>query len=377
MTISQAIKLGKGFTSAINILQQAANFNQVRNNFMNLRSYLHSNSSAQLQNVNNTRTALEPLLNQFLPQLVNIEKYLRDNLDEKDFIEGKNLLEKLENDLSVFKVSVPVGAVNAASATPLVNSIVPQFDTISNLQQIFSLSSKYINDVDELSNPQVDNTLSVTYEDDALITKLSELSIAAKDWGFIVNCFARLVNETDTDCEVISVKRGSLILTILAVPSIIGAICKCSDRITSSLLIIMNAKQKVLELKKLQVFTDLEIANMEKKVAVNVNKQANEVTQELLQEFMPDKTQPDYHETKAAVLKAVKMIIKFESKGGRLDARLLDSNPKYQEIVKQLKDKNDQFKLLKNNIKALNEGKNFLQLEEGSETDTDPTPKDQ
>lgn len=86
--------------------------------------------------------------------------------------------------------------------------------------------------------------LIIIYEYDADIKDLAELSKASTESNQIINFIGRLTRENDTNIEIKSLEKGSLILTIvLAVPLIQGLI-KCIDKILDLISKTYDLKNK-------------------------------------------------------------------------------------------------------------------------------------
>jgi len=382
MTLSQIFKIGKAISETFRINHFDQLLIQIKNSLLEYLSILHAatnNLPANQTNIITARNSLETQLNRFLSLHPASESFIQTHLSAEEksifMINPGELTLAIRN----FRMLVPIDILPnidaAITSTEALNNILTQYQQFKDFYSFASAFHPQIEDNND-DNGVFSNSLSIIFEDEALITKLSEVSIASKDWGFIINCFARLVNETDTDAEIISVKRGSLIIIIASTVAVIGAICKASDKIVKCFLMILNAKQSVLELEKTGLYTKLEIDALKKKQAINVKKQAQLITNELLEDYLPDTTHPDYHEIKVAVKKAVEQMIRFENKGGRIDANLIEASLEYQKIVADLRERNIEHKMLRSNVASLIEGKQFLKLEENNEKGEDETDEE-
>ncbi|SDP22350.1 hypothetical protein SAMN05428975_0765 [Mucilaginibacter sp. OK268] len=376
MNFSQAYNIGKVINNAFSsfkieslIYELIAKLSSLTKTLSEARNNFSSQNLAS-PNITNSLAKIEPLLITIQKTLPALQAEVVGNLtiDEIDIL-----------DVNISEINELIGKIKNANINniiliyeQLLSSINELYNAFSRLQQFshFFNSTKplEISDIEEDSDIKK-STLSIIFEDDALITKLNEISAASKEWNFIINCFARLVCETDTDVEISSIKRGSLIVTVFVASTIIGALCRCSNKVLETFLRFLNAKQKVLELQKTGIMTELEIAKLLKKTDINVNEQAQEITEELMEYYFPNTEHTDYHEIKTAVLMAVKNIIKFEGKGGRIDAKILEKNEDYKQAILNLRERNTQFKLQRNNVAALTEGRSFLQLEESTDKD--------
>jgi hypothetical protein len=384
MTLSESYITSEVFVNILrakNAENQLLNLKSQLSTFKTLIGQPTQNIPSDYQSIVKNRIKIESDAEAFLSNIKDIVYSLNDKLPFTLTRELIDILESLRSLFYVFFNVFPsnVGPLTFQAQVPNYLSYFTPLETaINRLMQyhsLYNIAQDFNSDEVVIIDPSYPESLSIIYDDEGLIKTLPELATASKEWGIIVNCFARLVNENNTEAEVLSIKRGSLIIIIGTATSIIGAIALASEKIKSMLLSLLDAKEKLLEFRKNKIFAELNMAEADKKVTINIKQQAKEITQELLDEFIPDKNNPDYHEIKTAVTKAVKLMITFENSGGRIDAKLMHANPRYKEIVEGLKSKNERYKLQRNNLRAIEQGQEFLRLEESNEKEEEENPE--
>jgi len=226
--------------------------------------------------------------------------------------------------------------------------------------------------------PSVD-ALTIIFENEASIDDLQGLEKACDNWSFIVYGFGRLVGENDSKAEVLSIRRGSLLLNLGIVRAIIKAITKCSNEISDSLLKALQVKEKILELRKIATTVSAaELDVWEKRERLKTSALTNQVAKNLLEEYQKDPLKEDFNEIRTAVKKAVKKMILFQADGGKVDPKLISLDGSEKEAVDSIRKLNDQVKKKQDELKNIQQGnERLLLLQDNEEDDDDREDKSQ
>lgn len=127
-----------------------------------------------------------------------------------------------------------------------------------------------------------------------------------------------------------------------------------------------------MELKQLKLASiESAIEVLEKQAKINLNSEANSIVRELLDEYDWAENAPDSYETKTAVTKAVKKLIKFTNSGGQVDARLNVASSEQPNFIEEVRKKNNIISSIQKELELLKEYKEILQIEDHSNDETE------
>lgn len=219
------------------------------------------------------------------------------------------------------------------------------------------------------------NRLDILFDGAAMVKTLKELSKESANWNQHIHCFSRLARENDTDANINSVEKGSLLLTVTLASGTIIAIMKAVDKVLDTIMKTYEVKKKSVELKKLKLtYIDDAINLLDKHAKLNINREAEEIADNLMKEYKWDENNELYNETKTATKMATKEIMKFINSGGKVDGHIRNNiEDDQKKVIEDVKTKNDKIKEIELQIKALSEAKETLLLEEGEEINENET----
>jgi septum formation topological specificity factor MinE len=216
-----------------------------------------------------------------------------------------------------------------------------------------------------------ENLIEISFQGDASIIGLNDLSRESAKWNQVIIAFAMLTNESESKAKVEYAEKGSLILVLSSIAAIATTIAFVSVK-------ILEVVKKYLEIKKtLLSFQELGL----KKVSQNVEKASegfkmdvdqisDEITEYII-DIKGNKDAENINEIRNAVRFAVRYMIKFVIKGGQVDVKLLEKNTENQEITVKLDENNLQMKKIELAIKAITGGQEMLKLMTGIEDEKD------
>lgn len=364
MEISQFIEFSKKIREISEKVEYQNTLSQLRSvltQYKNQNSSVNQpNNSIRRQQLLTHKATIEKTTEEALSKLENIQKEISNinftkvlNSLKIKFLFGdyaNSLLEKISKDLEV-------------DFDNIINEFNSYYQKFTAFNQFIGKASLFFDD-ETLEANSPTNELILIFEGESSVNNLKELSKVSGDWNQIVNCFARLTNDNDTDINIVSIRKGSLIATLSISLGIILGIIKASDKILDLILKIYEVRKKALELKSMKLETIASaIEILEKQSTINLKLQSKEITKELLQEYGWKEKDELFHETKIAVKKAVKKMIEFQNSGGKIDSYLIDATEKDKDDLQILRMKNKKLLDIEENVKNLTGTSQILKIE--------------
>lgn len=221
-----------------------------------------------------------------------------------------------------------------------------------------------------IHNPQDDNLIVINFREHASIENLDELAKHASIWNKVLLGFSILTKENDRSFKIESVEKGSLILTLSAVPAIVLCFGKAAEKVLDVVKKYYEVKIKAAELKALKMpALDQLITDLDNQSNIDVTKEADNISNELIQETSGDDEEVQGDVTNA-VNNAIKEMIKFTNKGGKLEIKLIASNDEQKQVEMNLNIKYREIKQIKTKISEI-EGSENITLIATSDNDND------
>lgn len=370
------IKQLKNYLDKLSELDTKYNYNsvitQIRTNLTQLKTQrtnlqipqpISSQSQARTQNIANINTKLITLGNQAITILTEIQNEINNYSFVKTSIKLKFDTPYSSTNLILLNKIVQFTENNLDN---LINEFNEYTVKLNSYNQFVNSSKLVLKDFLEENTDQINSDLLIIFfEGDANIENLKELSKASSDWNQIVNCFGRLSNENNTEINIVSIEKGSLIATLAISKLIIDGLLKASDKIMDLILKIYEIRIKALELKQLNIDSIAgAVEILEKQAEVDLNNESGTIVKELMAEYGWEETNPLYHETQEATIKAVKKIIKFHNSGGKVDSRLLNPKSEETEVIMRVRDKNTNLLQIEDEIKKITGKSKILEIKE-------------
>lgn len=265
---------------------------------------------------------------------------------------------------SFIKMINEINESNAESYDLHLSQISVQFSQLTQLNDLLSTFNISINDEFE----EDVNSLDILFDGAAMVRTLKELSKESANWNQRIHCFSRLARENDTDANINSVEKGSLLLTVTLASGTIIAIMKAVDKVLDTIMKTYEVKKKSIELKKLKLtYLDDAINLLDKQAKLNISRDAEDIVNNLMKDYNWEEADELYNETKSAAKIATKDIMRFINHGGKLDGHLSKNVEADKKLLEDVKTKNQKIKEIELQIKALSEAKDTLLLEEGDD----------
>jgi hypothetical protein len=361
----------KDFKRVVNIISKTATDEGFWLTINNLSTTLNQYVSQKLTNANSQnlvqqRNSLDSLRIQVLNNITSIYNKIIDNNELHNF-NTLNLNDVFgEGAIKLLRDLIHNTEINAADANTNFRTFHTKVSTFQNLQTNLN---QVLGGVEIDENEEPDNLITIYFENGADIENLKQLSKSSNEWNQIINFISRLVRDNNTETKIMSIRRGSLILTIGAVPAIILGVTKAFDKVLDLILKVYEIKKSAIELRKLNVSAINDTLDLlEKQSRLNVKTEATKISEELLKEFAWKEDDTSYNETKISVEQAVKKIIKFSNSGGKIEVKLITSNEDEKSedkkaVIYNLKQKTEQFRIEEAKIIQLQGAKELLQLD--------------
>ena len=345
-------------TNLLHIKKLAENIKQLRNSSNNIYSLIekidNSRSSQQITNkrlrdrVNTSYSAINQALNNINSSLTIIK--LESNLSEiiepiekySNTISQKyeELQEANENEAyTKFSIRYKILHSQVQALETMITTISSYFQKTVYLQ----LSKNY----DLTSNKEL---IILYFEGNTLITSITDISKSLNVWKRVFNWLGRGIKENDNDLEIVSIRRGSLIITLgsnLALALFfIKVLSQCLDLIKKFWELkkySLEIKKMALEVQKLKNEVAQEsLNNTQKKLEEEANthliESAKRISKKLIEESEHKYENENENEVRIGLEKAILHISKFLDLGGKSEVKLLEM-PKEENILKEIDEK--------------------------------------
>ncbi len=210
-----------------------------------------------------------------------------------------------------------------------------------------------------IHNPQDDNLIVINFREHASIENLDELAKHASIWNKVLLGFSLLTKENDRSFKIESVEKGSLILTLSAVPAVVLCFGKAAEKVLDVVKKYYEVKIKAAELKalKMPALNQL-ITDLDNQSNINITEEADNISNELINETNAGGEEVQGDVTNA-VNNAIKEMIKFTNKGGKLEIKLIASNDEQKQVELNLNIKYSEVKQIKTKISEIEGSENI------------------
>lgn len=244
---------------------------------------------------------------------------------------------------------------------------------INRITQLYTSLSTFADKLPINTGQQTDkDSIIIFFQGGSEINNLDELAKVSTKWNQNLIAFALLTEENDRTFRIETVERGSIILTLSAVPAIAYAFAKATDKVLDIIKKYYEIKKLAHDAKQLiggipeKTIHDLEAASK-----LKLKAETNEITNQLIEEYgWNGEGKAERKDVDSAVRLAVRHLLDFVNKGGKVDIKLIaQSSEADKEIEMNLTVKYNEIKQIEKQVTGV-EGKNqMLELSEGEEKD--------
>jgi hypothetical protein len=196
--------------------------------------------------------------------------------------------------------------------------------------------------------------INFVFENEAFFDDLKKLATITKDWNRITNVLARVVGTSNTKLEILSLRRGSMIMQLIPDHDILLALIALGKSALDVVKEKLKTKNLQLEVEKASYSNkELIICELEKNLKTPPEVQAEAIANNLIKDFFKEDTNTSSKEaTYNELIVAGVIALKYFKKGLRLEPILLDPTDEEKELIKSLNasnsEVNEQRKLLEN-----------------------------
>lgn len=233
---------------------------------------------------------------------------------------------------------------------------IPQLHTSLN-----QFSGKFPNSADRSDK----NEIILFFQAGAEINNLDELAKVSAKWNQVLIGLAMLAKENDRTFRIETVERGSIILTLSAIAGVVFAFAKAADKVLDTIKKYYEIKKLAHEARQLAGVPEKTIHDLENSSKLKLKAETTEITNQLVDEFGWTEVE-NRKDIDVAVRHAVRHLLEFVNKGGKVDVKLLaDGSDK--EVEVSLTVKYNEVKKIESVISPIGTQKQILEL-----TDTEP-----
>jgi hypothetical protein len=163
--------------------------------------------------------------------------------------------------------------------------------------------------------------LSLTFKQNASINTLADLGEQAREWDYIARTFASLTHQDVESPHITDIRRGSVIIDLVAVSGIIAALSTGVHNVLASREKVLSARKLALEIKKLEMVDEGPSQTLEVAAEKHTEKALREATDKLLETHNWNEATSERNELQNHLNICLRHIAKFYAAGGQIDFR--------------------------------------------------------
>jgi hypothetical protein len=257
---------------------------------------------------------------------------------------------------------------NPSQALQIIQQFNRDFTRISQLFNAFSpYADKVSSNVSQLDSKDL---IILFFQAGAEINNLDEMAKVSSKWNQVLISFALLARETDRTFRIETVERGSIILTLSAITGVVLAFGNTAEKVLDVIKKYYEIKKIAHSAKQLPGVPEKVITELDESSKLKLNAETTEITNQLLDKY-GWKDDPQMNEVNTAVTIAVRHLLKFVNKGGKVDVRLIaDTTPEQKEVQINLTLKYNAIKEIENKISVPEGQKQLLDMNDANENDS-------
>lgn len=239
---------------------------------------------------------------------------------------------------------------------------------LQEVNKILILNSSLASFADKIpysSHSKNKDEIIIFFQAGAEINNLDELAKVSNKWNQVLIGLAMLAKENDTTFRIETVERGSIILTLSTAVGVTIAFAKVAEKSLDIIKKYYEIKKLAHEAKALKGIPEKAVQELENSSKLKLKTESIEIARQLLEEYDWSNIE-NRKDVDTAVRFAVRYILEFLNKGGKVDVKLLAEGSE-KEIELSLSLKYNEIKKIENLIKPDGEHKQLLEL-----TDNDP-----
>jgi hypothetical protein len=250
---------------------------------------------------------------------------------------------------------------------------------LNRITQLYTSLSTY---ADKLPLDKVQQTdkdsIIIFFQGGAEIDNLDELAKVSTKWNQNLIAFALLTEENDRTFRIETVERGSIILTLSAMPAIAYGFAKATDKVLDVIKKYYEIKKLAHDAKQLKgIVPEKTIQDLEAASKLKLKAETNEITTQLIEEYGWNADGKEQRkDVDTAVRLAVRQLLDFVNKGGKLDVKLIaQNNETNKEMEMNLTIKYNDIKQIEKQVTGIDGQSQMLELSDGEEKEDDDETK--
>jgi uncharacterized protein YxeA len=313
-----------------------------------------------LANIESSKREISTAINTFIPTNLSVEDgkvYESIGAYELFGYTGKLRFLSIFNDLQS----------NSASVR---NELQKYQQEINKITQLYSSLAEFSEKLPKADEGLVKNDLIVLFfQEGAEINNLDELAKVSTQWNKVLIAFALLSKDNDTNFRIETVERGSIILTLSAIAGVVFALGKAVDKVLDTVKKYYEIKKLAHEAKQIKGVPESAIRELENSSKLKLKTEANEIARQLIEEYGWNE-KSDRKDVDSAVRIAVRQLLEFVNKGGKVDIKLLAQNSDKKEMEVNISLKYKEIKSIENII-APDGNNQKLEITDGEQESND------
>jgi hypothetical protein len=372
MEIAKLYKVVKDINEKIQSTGILEHFNTIIQNLTKLGQQAQITAQARQQlvtSIGNSRREITSAINTFIPTTLTVEENeIYETLDAYNLF-GYDGQQRLTNIFS----EVQSNPNNAKTQLQQYQS------ELNRITQLYTSLSTY---ADKLPLDKVQQTdkdsIIIFFQGGAEIDNLDELAKVSTKWNQNLIAFALLTEENDRTFRIETVERGSIILTLSAMPAIAYGFAKATDKVLDVIKKYYEIKKLAHDAKQLKgIVPEKTIQDLEAASKLKLKAETNEITTQLIEEYGWNADGKEQRkDVDTAVRLAVRQLLDFVNKGGKLDVKLIaQNNETNKEMEMNLTIKYNDIKQIEKQVTGIDGQSQMLELSDGEEKEDDDETK--
>ena len=367
METGKFFKIVNDLTTKINGTGLQAHFQAIVQNAQKLGQQAQTpvqNRQQFLTAIENARKEIKNAINTFIPPSLSVEDskiYEALGAYELFGLDGQQKFDRFFADLQT----------NPNNIRPAIQQYQQDIAKITQLHSSFSPFSDKFPTTEHLDKHDL---IILFFQSGAEVNNLDELAKVSAKWNQVLISFAILTKENDRTFRIETVERGSIILTLSAIAGIVYAFGKASDKVLDTVKKYYEIKKLAHEAKQLAGVPEKAIHELENSSKLKVKTETTEITKQLIEEYGWNEVE-QRKDVDTAVRMAVRHLLEFVNKGGKVDIKLLAQNNDNKEMEMNLTLKYNEIKQIENKVSPIDGQKQMLELTEGEADEDEPNEK--
>jgi len=343
MNLNEYYILAQSFLEVANQNSLIANATSLRTTLNNIINAKNQNQPGQSPQLVGWRDKIEGQKNILLNSIINTRNdlFLKGALTNlADKFTNANMVDSLQSLNKSTDINSPQDLTYIISFLGDLQQLNVFYTTVKNYGE------NHADIIENAVNAYNKDYISLKFEYEAFFDDLQKLSTVSRDWGQIINVFARLAGTNNTKGEILALRRGSTIIDLIADPSVIKELIAFASAAMTLVNRVLKVKEQQVSIEKLKLENQRDIIKLlDKSASINTTAEAKRISDELTEKFYDELNNTNPKEaTRNALNIAVKKALKYFKDGMKVDPKLLNQTAEDIKSIQQLHVLNDTVK---------------------------------